>query len=205
LVLQNIFGETPDYHDYPELTVLEKINTDEVSSITITEKHLSTYLDLLQTAIDSKIPDFNSQVEEIRELKKDFREQTNLIEELILEQRKKQKITIVEFNPMIPAIVVANGDLVSIPSKTHMHYLMLVLLPSKEKAQIKEWYVDDVLEALKPFQHEADWDSPTWKSIQEAMYSINEKFSKITKSTVPERRLILNPRPQILQLNPLYF
>jgi len=92
---------------------------------------------------------------------------------------------------------------VLIPSKSHMDFVCRVFFSGIKEHLTDEWFSDEVIEQLKPYahSHEADWEKITWKSIQEAIYKINEKVAMETT----KKDMFVFPRSEVVMLNPRYF
>lgn len=98
--------------------------------------------------------------------------------------------------------VVNDSITVDITSKTRIDYLCQVLFSGKKENLYDEWDFEDILAEMTVLMNYSEEASRiTWKQMQGYISDLN---SKIAKKTTKED-IVLIPRTETVQLNPLYF
>lgn len=112
------------------------------------------------------------------------------------------KITKLDFLKSSSQFRINNAITIAIPSKTLQDYVCQILFSGKKEDIHDEWDLDEIIAELKVLMnYSAEVSEITWKKLQEAVANINDKIARKTT----KEDIILTPRSETLQLNPIYF
>lgn len=174
-------------------------NTETDISMQVAYRKLET-IDTKLQLVDDNLKNVSSK-EDIKLVMRLLERQDSLINIIQNNPFPYFRINTIGFIKEQSYFVINGGINIKIPSKSLQDYICQVLFSGAKENLTDEWFVDEIIDELKPFLGDAELKRLNWSKLKEAIININEKIAMETT----KKDVIRIPRPEIVQLNFEYF